>query len=78
MDESPKWLLATGQKEKAETVLRKIAAFNGVEFDESDLIKEEKEVESDKSSSVPVLVMWKQLLQTPVTVYFLFACMFAW
>jgi len=80
VDESPKWLLATGQKEKAEAVLRKIAVINGEEFDEADLTREEKEVESDKKSqqSVPVLVMWKQLLQTPVTVYFLFACMFAW
>lgn len=77
IDESPKWLLATGQREKAELCLKKIAEYNGVKYNQEDLLEKEKVIEEEKPS-VSLYTVWARFLRNPITVSFLLICMFAW
>ena len=77
LDESPKWLLATGQREKADQLLRKIAEYNGQTYDENDLLDKERAIEEEKPS-VSLYASWGKFLKNPITLAFLVICVFAW
>ena len=70
-------MLATGQREKAELCLKKIAEYNGVKYSQEDLLEKEKVIEKEKPS-VSLYTMWARFLKNPFTVSFLLICMFAW
>ena len=41
IDESPQWLIVAGKRGKAGKILKKIARYNGVEYSEKSLLREE-------------------------------------
>lgn len=77
LDESPKWLLATGQREKAANLLRTIARYNEKAYNEEDLLEKEKAIEAE-ADTMSLETVWSKYIRNPITLAFLLITVFAW
>lgn len=64
VDESPRWLLARNQNEKAKAIVRKAARMNGVNYPE-DLMEKTEEKKPDKEPEEETTYTIVDLLRTP-------------
>ena len=78
LDESPKWLLATGQRKKADDLLRNIARYNETAYNEDDLLEKEKAIETEQAATIPLQIVWHNYVRNPATLLFLLITVFAW
>ena len=78
VDESPRWLIASGQLEKAERVLKKAAKYNKERYNDKALYDEKTKYTESANLDKPLRAMWNNFVKEPVLLGYLAICVLSW